>query len=246
MLLVTAFILLILLFIVHLVSPQGNINLNQVSIGTIVLATFNTLFRLSIAYLVSLLLSIPLVLLITKSERIEKILLPIVDIVQSIPVLAFFPIMVLVFVKINFLDGAAIFILSMSMIWNIVFTMIGGIKTIPEDVENAAKIFGAVGYKKLLYVTLPSIFPSIVTGSFLAWGQGWNISIIAEALHTFIPNGNPSYDLFGLGSLLVNSFSQSKNSMFLASLVAMIIVITLLNFFVWQKLLKYIERYKFD
>ncbi len=246
LILAISLIVLILLFTIHLVSPQRGINLDQISVLSILLATSNTLFRLTIAYLLSIIISIPIVLVITKSEKLEKILLPIVDIIQSVPVLAFFPVVVLAFVKVNFLDGAAIFILFISMIWNIVFSMIGGIKTIPQDVRDAAKIFGAKGFKKIIYVTLPSIFPSIVTGSFLAWGQGWNISIVAEALHAFIPNGNKSSDLFGLGSLLVNSFAESRNSIFFAALVAMIIVITIFNFFIWQKLLKLAERYKFD
>jgi NitT/TauT family transport system permease protein len=134
----------------------------------------------------------------------------------------------------------------MAMVWNMVFSMIGGLKTIPQDINDAAKVFGAKGFKKLIDVTLPSIFPSIITGSFLAWGQGWNISIVAEALHAFIPNGTKTDDLFGLGSLLVNSFSQSKNAVFFASLAAMVVVITLFNFFIWQKLLHLSERYKFD
>jgi len=243
---VLLFIILILLFIVHSASPQSSNDLNQISLLTIILASANTLFRLIIAYLLSLAISIPVALIITRSQKLEKILLPIVDIIQSIPVLAFFPVIVLAFVKFKFFDGAAIFILFMSMVWNIVFSMIGGLKTIPQDVQDAARVFGAKGIKKILYVTLPSIFPSIVTGSFLAWGQGWNISIIAEALHAFIPNGSRSDDLFGLGSLLVNSFSESKNSVFFASLIAMIVIITIFNFFVWQKLLHLAERFKFD
>ena len=246
LLVVIAIISFILLFVIHLISPRSEINLSQISVLTIVLATFDTFFRLLIAYIISLIVAIPLCLLITKTERIEKILLPIVDIIQSIPVLAFFPVIVLAFVKFQFFDGAAIFILFMSMVWNIVFSMIGGFKAIPQDVEDAAKVFGAKGSKKIINITLPAIFPSIITGSFLAWGQGWNISIVAEALHAFIPNGSPSDDLFGLGSLLVNSFSQSKTAVFIASLIAMIVVITILNFFIWQKLLHLAERFKFD
>jgi NitT/TauT family transport system permease protein len=232
--------------VIYLVSPQRNIELSQISISIITLATLNTLSRLVVAYGISLLVSIPIALLITHSEKTEKFFLPIVDIVQSIPVLAFFPVVILFFIKFSFYDGAAIFILFMAMVWNMVFSMIGGLKTIPQDINDAAKVFGAKGIKKLIYVTIPSIFPSIITGSFLAWGQGWNISIVAEALHAFLPNGTKSNDLFGLGSLLVNSFSSSKNAVFFASLAAMIIVITLFNFFIWQKLLHLSERYKFD
>lgn len=243
---VLAFVIIVLLFIIHSISPQTSVNLNEISPSTIILAAFNTLFRLTIAYIFSLLFSIPITLVITSSEKLEKVLLPVADIIQSIPVLAFFPVIILVFLKFDFFDGAAIFILFTAMVWNIVFSMIGGIKTVPEDIQNASRVFGARGVKKLMHVTLPAIFPSIVTGSFLAWAQGWNISIVAEALHAFIPNGSTSQDLFGLGSLLVNSFSQSKNAVFFASLISMVLVITIFNFFVWQKLLHIAERFKFD
>lgn len=246
LLFVLAFIIFILSFTLHSISPQPNIRLNEISPTAIFFATFNTLFRLTIAYLFSLILSIPIALLITSSPKLEKVLLPITDIIQSIPVLAFFPIVVLAFIKFNFFDGVAIFILFMSMIWNIVFSMIGGLKTIPQDVKDASKIFGAKGIKKIIYVTLPAIFPSIITGSFLAWGQGWNISIVAESLHSFIPNGSSANDLFGLGSLLANSLANSQNSIFLASLVAMVFTIVIFNFFIWQKLLHISERFKFD
>ncbi len=246
LLIVLSLIVLIIIFSIQFAFPQKTINLNEISAGAILFATYNTVLRLTIAYLFSLAIAVPVSLFITRSEKLERIFLPIADIIQSIPVLAFFPVIVLAFIKVGFLNGAAIFILFTSMVWNIVFSMIGGVKTIPQDIKDASFIFGAKGLKKILFVTLPSVFPSIVTGSFLAWAQGWNISIVAEALHAFIPNGDKSKDLFGLGSLLVNSFAQSQNSVFIATLIAMVVVITVLNFFVWQKLLKLAERYKFD
>jgi NitT/TauT family transport system permease protein len=173
-------------------------------------------------------------------------MLPITDIFQSIPILAFFPIIVVAFIKFQATEGAVIFILFMAMLWNLVFSMIGGLKTIPEDILSAAKIFGLKGLKKMWFITIPSIFPFIITGSLLAWAQGWSILIVAESLHNYIPNGKASEDPLGLGSLLVNSFYQGQNAVFIVSLVIMIFLITLINFFVWQKLLHLAERYKFD
>lgn len=239
-------ILAILTLGLNFAIPKQGVNLAKPSFLIILVASFNTLIRLSVAYAIALVLAVPLALFITKSPRIETTFLPITDIIQSVPILAFFPVIVLVFVKIDFFDGAAIFILFMSMVWNIVFSLIGGLKAIPSDIKSAAWIFKARGFRRLWFVTLPSIFPAIVTGSFLAWGQGWNILIVAEAIHKYIPNGSSSQDLFGLGSLLVDSFSRGENSVFLASLVAMIVIISFLNLFVWQRLLVLAERYKFD
>ncbi|MCL4366480.1 ABC transporter permease subunit [Patescibacteria group bacterium] len=241
------FLFFLLFFAFRFLAPtKPLINLDQISAVDLITAAFATFSRLTFAYIIAVTVSIPLAILITSSSRFEKILLPFFDILQSIPALAFFPIIVLVFLKAHFFDGAAIFILFLSMLWNLVFSMIGGLKTIPADIESAAVVFKATGFKKLINITLPAIFPYIITGSLLAWAQGWNVIIVAEVLHNYIPGGNPSYDLFGLGSLLVNASSLGKNSVFLVTILAMIILITALNFFVWQKLLHFVERYKFD
>jgi len=245
-LIVIAIVTAIILALFRFAEPENTIKLSQLSLTVILLASFNTIFRLLVSYVFALALSIPVALLITKSERWERVLLPISDIIQSVPVLAFFPIIVLVFIKLNLTEGAVIFILFMAMLWNLVFSMIGGLKTIPKDILDAAKIFGIHGFKKLRYITIPAIFPYIITGSLLAWAQGWSLLIVAEALHSYIPNGAMANDPLGLGSLLVNSFYQGQNSVFLGTLIAMIILITLINFFVWQKLLHLAERFKFD
>ncbi len=240
-------IVIILLFIFHSIAPARQlINPSQLSITDLISASLATMYRLSVAYIISLILSIPLALVITSSPKAERFLLPFFDILQSVPTLAFFPIIVLFFIKVNFFDGAAIFVLFMAMLWNIVFSMIGGLKTIPEDINSAAFVFKTKGLTKLWRVTLPAIFPYIVTGSLLAWAQGWNITIIAEVLHNYIPNGSPSQDLYGLGSLMVNASANGKNFVFIVTLITMIILIVAINFFIWQKLLHLAERYKFE
>lgn len=243
---VVAVITSIFIILFRVLTPQAPIDLRELSPQDIALASFNTLFRLVISYVFSLIVSVPVALLITKSPRTEKVLLPISDIAQSVPILAFFPIIVLAFIRLHLIEGAVIFILFMAMLWNLVFSMIGGLKTIPEDILSATKIFGIKGFKKLWYVTIPSIFPYIVTGSLLAWAQGWSLLIVAEALHSYIPGGTMAQDPLGLGSLLVDAFYQGQNAVFLAALAVMILLITLINFFVWQKLLHLAERYKFD
>lgn len=240
-------IIALILLALHFIAPSRVlINPSELSLTELIAACAATFYRLAIAYILALVFAIPLALLITKSPKFEKVLLPTFDILQSIPVLAFFPVIVLVFVKVNFFEGAAVFVLFMAMLWNLVFSMVGGLKTIPQDIEAAAFVFKSTGFRKLFNITLPAISPYIITGSLLAWGQGWNILIVAEVLHNYIPNGNQSQDLFGLGSLLVNASYKGQNLVFILSLVAMVILIGLMNFFIWQKLLHLAERFRFD
>jgi NitT/TauT family transport system permease protein len=178
--------------------------------------------------------------------RLESIFLPFFDILESIPILAFFPVVILVFVHFNFLNGAAIAIIFLDMVWNLLFTIIGGLKMIPRDITDAAKVFGIKRFQYFRRVMLPAIVPQIVTGSILAVAQGWNIIIVAEALHVYIPNSSSASDLFGIGSILVQSSASGQTNIFLATITVMVLTIAFLNFFVWQKLLHYAQRFRFE
>ncbi len=239
-------VVIFLLSFQHIFPTRTLLNFERFSLVDLVLAVLATSFRLLIAYGFALIIALPLALLATMSARAEKIFLPIFDILQSIPVLAFFPIIVLLFLKFGLYEGSAIFVLIITMVWSLVFSIVGGIKIIPEDVLAAAFVFGARGWKKLWFVVLPAIFPYLLTGSLLSWASGWNIIIVAEALHNYIPNSTPTADLFGLGSLLVNASLRGQNEAFLGGLVIMVLTIGTMNFFVWQKLLHKAEKFKFD
>jgi NitT/TauT family transport system permease protein len=243
----TPLILIAVLFIIlkaasiFPVLPSNTLTPEQ--IGLALLATF---FRLLIAYLCALVLSIPLALLVESSPLAERILLPVFDIAQSVPALAFFPLIIVLFIHVGFIEGAAVFIIFISMLWNIVFSLVGGLKVIPSDIKDAAKVFDIKGLSYLRRIIIPGIIPYIVTGSLLAWAQGWNIIIVAEVLHTYIPGGTANQDLFGIGNVLVKAAATGENGTFIIAILVMIAAIALINFFVWQKLLHYAERYKFE
>ncbi len=242
----TPFIVIVALFIIlrlFSIFPSVPGSISPIIIGEALLATF---VRLLIAYIFAIALSIPLALIATHSQRMMRLFLPIFDIAQSVPVLAFFPLVILLFIHFGLTNAAAVFIIFLSMLWNIVFNMIGGLIVIPSDIKAAAQVFSIRGINYVHTILLPAIVPYIITGSLLAWAQGWNIIIIAEVLHTYIPGGSPSNDLFGVGSMLVNASANAEGSLFIASLLSMVFLIAFLNFFVWQKLLHYAERFKFE
>jgi NitT/TauT family transport system permease protein len=239
-------LLVALIFVCIKIFHLPFVSLPGISFYSIGLASAFTLGRLLSAYVLAIIVAIPLAILATHSTVAEKILLPVFDILESVPILAFFPVLIFLFFKFGALNLAAIFILFLSMLWNIVFTLVGGIKIIPQDIISAAKVFKINGWQYLRRVLLPAIFPEIVTGSILAMAQGWNLIIVAEVMHTYIPHGTASQDLFGLGSILVNAAANGQNSIFLVTLLAMILIIALFNFFVWQKLLHYAQRFKFE
>lgn len=235
-----------LMYAIFALYPQFAPSGQAVSLNTIAIAALYTSARLLVAYVLAVLVAVPLAILTTSNALAEKILLPVFDILESVPILALFPVIILLFIQFNFLNGAAVFILFLAMLWNIVFTLVGGLKIIPKDIIAAARVFGLSSFSLIRRVTLPAIVPQLVTGSILAIAQGWNLIIVAEVLHTYIPGGTSAQDLFGVGSILVDAAAHAQSSVFLTAVFVMIVIIALLNFFVWQRLLHFAQRFRFD
>ncbi len=218
----------------------------KLQFGVLLAALATSIIRLLIAYVLSIVVGIPLALLAERNQSIQSVLLPIYDVLESIPILAFFPVIILFFVRSGFLEGAAIFMLFFTMIWSIVFNTIGGLKVIPRDVKAVGFVFGFSRWDRFTKITLPALFPPLVTGSILALAAGWNIVIVAEALNAYAPQSAHAHNLFGIGSVLVSAAASGDTDALLAAMAVLVITIAIVNLFLWQPLLSRAERYKFD
>jgi NitT/TauT family transport system permease protein len=218
----------------------------SVSVRMLLGALASSVLRLLVAYLFSVLLALPLALLINHNPLTEKVLLPVFDVLQSVPVLAFFPVIILFFVKYHFLEGAAVFVIFISMLWSIVFSLVGGLRLVPADIKDAAKLYHIRGPRYIRQVLAPAVFPYFVTGSLLAFAGGWNILIVAEVLHTYLPHAGRSADLFGIGSVMVHASVDGNGNLFVAAILVLVLAIAAINLLVWQRLLRYAERFRFE
>ncbi len=242
--LVPLVVVLVAVFFMH--QYAESVAPSHITIGILLYALTATFVRLFIAYALALACALPLAMLITQGKGAEHILLPFFDVMQSVPVLAFFPVIIVFFAHYGLYSGAAIFILFLSMLWNIVFSLVGGMHSIPQDVKSVGKIFGVKGFAYADRILIPSVFPYLVTGSLLAWAQGWNIITVAEVLHTYLPGATAASDIVGIGSILVHAAANSDEQTFEIAITVLIGAIALINLLVWQKLLKYAERFKFE
>lgn len=100
----------------HFVHPHNSFDINRISLGDIVVGTLNSFFRMMFAFILSLVVSIPLAILMASTPRRQRIFLPIADIMQSVPVLAFFPVLAIFFVANNALELAAVFVIFLQMV----------------------------------------------------------------------------------------------------------------------------------
>jgi len=208
-------------------------------------SAFFSLGRLLVTYLISLIFSLTIAIWLVSSRKMERIAIPIFDMIQNIPPLAFYPLAILLFVQSGLKEGAAIFVLLSVMLWPLLFNLVGAAHQIPKDIHYAARIFGAKGFKYFWHILLPAIFPTIVTSSIVSWGMGWNLLVIAE----WIRYGASQIQLQGLGGLLNQAAytgQKTDSVLFLITLISILLIVFLIHFFVWRPLLKISKRYKFD
>jgi NitT/TauT family transport system permease protein len=208
-------------------------------------ATGLSILRLLAAYLISLAWTVPCAIAASESQRFARHLTPIAEIIGSIPATALFPLIVVVVIRITGgMNLASILLILTGMQWYLLFNLLAGVSQIPADLKEAARAFGLSRLATWRKLTIPSMIPSLLTGSITAWGGGWNALILSEY---FVYRGR-TYQVFGLGALLDDATYQAGSGvMILLTLLSMVLVVVLLNRLVWRRFYDVAtERYKID
>ncbi len=187
-----------------------------------------SLFRLIVAYAISLIVA-TLIAVVISDNKIGDSLIPVFDLMQNLPSFALIPLFVL---WLGYTNLMTIVFAATSILWPILFYMLHALKTANKDREDAAKIFGATGLKKILFFSLPTAFPAAVTGSIVGFSIGWEAIIGVEIIG--LSNG--------IGPFINNSTNQGNKSLILG-LSALLLVVFLINRFIWMPLLKKSQSY---
>jgi NitT/TauT family transport system permease protein len=215
------------------------------AVRQIPLATGASVLRLIAAYAISLAWTVPCAIAASESQRFARRLAPIAEIVGSMPATALFPLIVIFVIRVTGgMNLASILLILTGMQWYVLFNLLAGISQIPADLKEAARSFGLSRIATWRQLTLPAIFPSVITGSITAWGGGWNALILSEY---FVYRGT-TYKVFGLGAMLDDATYQTGNGlMILLTLLSMVFVVLLLNRLVWRRLYDFAtDRYRID
>ncbi len=137
--------------------------------------------RLIVAYAVSIILAMVFALFMTRG-KIGAFFLPFFDVMQSFPTFAMLPLVVRVFGAGN---TTVIIFLVVTIIWPVLFAIISSQKLVKEEWDEAAEVFGATGWRRLVHYYIPLSYPGIVTGSIVGLGEGWEAVVGAEIIVGF-------------------------------------------------------------
>ncbi len=216
----------------------------------LVAITLLSVSRLVIAYAIALSWTLGAGILIARSQRLSRLLVPIFDIGQSIPATALFPLVVILLVDpfknsplLGFtLNLASVLLILTGMQWYLLFNIVGAVNSVPNDLLEATAAYRIRGGRFVKEILIPASFPAILIGSIQAWGGGWNALIVSEYI-------GPNANVPGLGSFLVQATSKDPalaTVEIYASLLVMTATVLIINRLVWRRLLRKADRYKFE
>ena len=187
--------------------------------------------RMLAALLVSILLGLAVGIYAARNERAERLVMPVVDILQTLPILAFFPFVILVivgalpgYVGVN---AAVIFLIITSMVWNIIFGVYEAVKTLPKEVLEVSEVYQLGRLGRLRKILIPASMPKVVEQSMLSWSIGLFYLVTSEIFST----GSSAYSVkYGIGVALTN-LAFSGNYIGYAIGIAIFIVFVVLTRF---------------
>jgi NitT/TauT family transport system permease protein len=219
----------------------------SVALAVLPYYAFCSYYRMLAAYIVALLFSLFYGIAAASSRMAERILLPAIDIAQSVPVVGFFPAAIYFFVALTHggrvgIELAAIFLIFTSMAWNMALGVYESARTIPADSLEALEAFGASRWLKLRRLILPACIPKLVYNSILSWMAGWYFLIACE----IITAGPAHYQLPGLGSFLMSAADKGRAGEMLAGLCILLAIIVLMDAIVWQPLSIWAEKFRYE
>ncbi|MBU6257765.1 MAG: ABC transporter permease subunit [Burkholderiales bacterium] len=206
-----------------------------------------TLLRMWMAFAFSLVFAVGTGYLAAKNLRARAIILPALDVLQSVPVLGFLSVTVTGFMalfpgSLFGVECAAIFAIFTGQVWNMAFGFYHSMVTIPSDMQEAASTYGLSGMQRFRTVELPASAHSLIWNSMMSFGGGWFFVAQSEAISVM----NKDIKLPGLGSYMAQAIERGDNGAAFWAVVAMIVLILVSDQLVWRPLLAWADKFKIE
>jgi NitT/TauT family transport system permease protein len=206
-----------------------------------------SLLRMILAYILSLIFTLVYGHIAATNRRAEMVMVPVLDILQSIPILSFLPTVVLALVAAfphsNLgLELASVLLIFTSQVWNMTFSFYHSARTLPADLKEFSAIARLRPWQRFVKLEVPSAMIGLLWNSMMSWAGGWFFLMAAEQFVL----GDRSFQLPGLGSYLQVAANTGNGGALLLGLVTLIILIILLDFFFWRPLVAWADKFKLE
>jgi len=208
---------------------------------------FYSVMRISIAYFLSLAFTLIYGYIAAYNARAERFMIPLLDVLQSIPVLSFLPGVMLAMVALFprrqlGLELGAILLIFTGQVWNMAFSFYASLKSIPQEMREAAQLYRFSWWQSFTQMELPYAVIGLVWNSMMSVAGGWFFLMACEMFVL----GNRDFRLPGLGAYLQTAASAGDTRAILWGVGAMLVVIILTDQLVWRPLIAWAQKFKFE
>jgi NitT/TauT family transport system permease protein len=212
--------------------------------GAIAAGSVATMLRVIAALVIALAWTVPAGVAIGMNRRLARWCQPFVQIAASVPATALFPVFLLAILNMSGgMNIAAVVLMLAGTQWYLLFNVIAGATAIPQDLKYTAALLNMSRLDRWRTLILPALFPYLVTGAITSTGGAWNASIVAE----YSSFGGRTVSTVGLGSLISHATAAGAYPLLLGATLTMILIVSLLNRFVWRRLYRLAEeRYRME
>ena len=206
-----------------------------------------TTLRMLAALGLSLLFTFTYATLAAKSRRAERILVPLLDMLQSVPILGFISVTVAFFLslapgRVLGAELAAVFAIFTSQAWNMAFSFYQSLRTVPTELAEAATSFRLSPWMRFWRLEVPFAMPALVWNMMMSMSGGWFFVVAAEAISV----GHTTVDLPGIGSFIARAIEQRDLAAINWAIATMLVVILIYDQLLFRPLVAWADRFRFE
>src|SRR6202522_3019139 len=232
-----------------LFAPLTQLQMSPISLDPWHLPEYaaRTTFRMFAALALSLLFTLTYATWAAKSERAGKLLVPILDILQSVPILGFISITVVFFIslapgRVLGAEFAAIFAIFTSQAWNMAFSFYQSLRTIPIELAEAAESFRLSPWMRFWQLEVPFAMPALIWNMMMSMSGGWFFVVASESISV----GHTTVALPGIGSYIALAVEQKNLTAIGWAIGAMFVVIMLFDQLLFRPLTASADWFRLD
>ncbi|WP_081015406.1 ABC transporter permease subunit [Pseudomonas sp. FW300-N2C3] len=230
-------------------QPLGVLDASPLSLDLVHLPEYalRTTLRMFIALFVSLVFSLVIATLAAKSRKAAMVILPALDILQSVPVLGFLTFTVVFFMglfpgKETGVECAAIFAIFTSQVWNMTFSFYQSLRTVPNDLYDVSRQFSFSPWQRFVRLELPFATPGLVWNMMMSMSGGWFFVVASEAITV----GDTTVSLPGIGSWLALAIEQQNITAIAWAVLAMVGVIIAYDLLFFRPIVAWADKFRFE
>ncbi|MBV8920192.1 ABC transporter permease [Bradyrhizobium sp.] len=229
--------------------PLSAIETTPVSLdpANLPLYALRTTMRMLLAIICSTIFTFVYSAIAAKSRRAEMVMIPLLDILQSVPILGFLTFTVVFFLNLfpgNVLGAelACVFAIFTSQAWNMTFSMYQSICSVPKDLEEATQSFHLSGWQRFWRLDVPFAMPGLIWNAMMSMSGGWFFVVASEAITV----GNTTVTLPGVGSYVALAIEKRDLAAIGYAILTMLLVIIAYDQLLFRPIVAWADKFRFE